>query len=187
MTSEELFQQNSKRLQLITQPNSKIEFNHVSRYQLWCVARTMRQLLLVFVRNLTTRIVCLWLCIRMFMYMSDFNNYMYLHVCVWMHLAKSEIRMKYKEGGLTGGAVVLDDLFRVRVRVCFFFCFCLNGFCFNVVCFNFHEQAYILWCALLSRLYAFVYVCMYVCACVCMYVCMHVCVYMRMRLCHMLG
>ena len=34
-----------------------------------------------------------------------------------MNLAKSEIRMKYKEGGLTGGAVVLDDLFRVYVVV----------------------------------------------------------------------
>ena len=32
-----------------------------------------------------------------------------------MHMAKSEIRMKYKEGGLAGGAVILDNLFRVCV------------------------------------------------------------------------
>ena len=88
-------------------------------------------------------------------------------VCVytWMHLAKSEIRMKYKEGGLAGGAVVLDDLFRVRVRVCLFFCFYLNAFCLNANRMPCGVRCY--------------HACMHLCTrvCLCMYVCM--CVFGR--------
>ena len=70
--------------------------------------------------SLTTRTVCVYGCmrIRMFLCMSDFNNYICDQTYVYAHDA-SEMRMKYKEGGLTGGAVVLDELFRVCMCVCF--------------------------------------------------------------------
>ena len=48
-----------------------------------------------------------------------------------MHLAQSEIRMKYKEGGLAGGAVALDNLFRVIILAYFMFQYFLLFFCFD--------------------------------------------------------
>ena len=42
---------------------------------------------------------------------------------------RSEMRMKYKEGGLTGGAVALDTLFKVSF---FFLCFLFFSFCFCI-------------------------------------------------------
>ena len=61
-----------------------------------------------------------------------------------MHVAKSEMRMKYKEGGLTGGAVALDELFRVIILSClilrllsyrhFLFLFFFSLACLLLIC-----------------------------------------------------
>ena len=82
----------------------------------------------------------------------------------------SEMRMKYKEGGLTGGAVVLDELF--RVCVCMILLLLVLHHCF----FYFTSAS----------------VCPVVCVVV-MLVCICVCACMRMyfvddsSLCHILG
>ena len=53
-----------------------------------------------------------------------------MNVCTLTHMTcRSEMRMKYKEGGLTGGAVALDTLFKVSF---FFLCFLFFSFCFCI-------------------------------------------------------